>query len=103
MQRTLRGSRHVGDFLACRAIRVTPLTTKKSCPSYSGPLRIDGKREEGEPMARLGYLLPTRERIMEDRPRPRSLLALAERAEALGYRLRSGSAIRCWRGRATIR
>ena len=34
---------------------------------------------------RLGYLLPTRERIMAGQPEARSLLALAERAEALGY------------------
>ena len=36
-------------------------------------------------MAKLGYLLPTRERIMEGRPETASLLALAERAEALGF------------------
>jgi probable F420-dependent oxidoreductase len=34
---------------------------------------------------RIGYLLPTRERVMESRPEAASLLALAERAEALGY------------------
>jgi alkanesulfonate monooxygenase SsuD/methylene tetrahydromethanopterin reductase-like flavin-dependent oxidoreductase (luciferase family) len=34
---------------------------------------------------RIGYLLPTREHIMEGRPEAASLLALAERAEALGY------------------
>jgi probable F420-dependent oxidoreductase len=34
---------------------------------------------------RIGYLLPTRERVMEGRPEAASLLALAERAEALGY------------------
>lgn len=34
---------------------------------------------------KLGYLLPTREQIMEGRPEARPLLALAERAEALGY------------------
>ena len=34
---------------------------------------------------RIGYLLPTRERIMEGRPEAAPLLALAERAEALGY------------------
>src|SRR5258708_26265413 len=36
-------------------------------------------------MPRLGYLLPTRQRVMEGRPEAASLLALAERAEALGY------------------
>jgi alkanesulfonate monooxygenase SsuD/methylene tetrahydromethanopterin reductase-like flavin-dependent oxidoreductase (luciferase family) len=36
-------------------------------------------------MPRLGYLLPTRERIMEGRHETGSLLALAERAEALGF------------------
>jgi alkanesulfonate monooxygenase SsuD/methylene tetrahydromethanopterin reductase-like flavin-dependent oxidoreductase (luciferase family) len=36
-------------------------------------------------MPRLGYLLPTRERVMEDQPETASLLALAERAEALGF------------------
>jgi len=36
-------------------------------------------------MPRLGYLLPTRERIMEGRPETAPLLALAERAEALGF------------------
>ena len=36
-------------------------------------------------MTRLGYLLPTRERIMGGQPETASLLALAERAEALGF------------------
>jgi alkanesulfonate monooxygenase SsuD/methylene tetrahydromethanopterin reductase-like flavin-dependent oxidoreductase (luciferase family) len=35
--------------------------------------------------ARLGYLLPTREQIMEGRPQARPLIRLAEQAEALGY------------------
>ena len=34
---------------------------------------------------RIGYLLPTRESVMEDHPAAAPLLALAERAEALGY------------------
>jgi alkanesulfonate monooxygenase SsuD/methylene tetrahydromethanopterin reductase-like flavin-dependent oxidoreductase (luciferase family) len=34
---------------------------------------------------KLGYLLPTREQIMQGRPEAGPLLALAERAEALGY------------------
>src|SRR5688572_2449802 len=34
---------------------------------------------------RLGYLLPTRESIMEGRPEAEPLMKLAERAEALGY------------------
>ena len=34
---------------------------------------------------KLGYLLPTREHIMQGRPEAAPLLALAERAEALGY------------------
>jgi len=34
---------------------------------------------------KLGYLLPTRERVMEGRPETRSLLDLAARAEALGF------------------
>jgi len=34
---------------------------------------------------RIGYLLPTREAIMEGRPEAEPLLGLAERAEALGY------------------
>ena len=34
---------------------------------------------------RIGYLLPTREWIMEGRPETGSLLSLAERAEGLGY------------------
>jgi alkanesulfonate monooxygenase SsuD/methylene tetrahydromethanopterin reductase-like flavin-dependent oxidoreductase (luciferase family) len=36
-------------------------------------------------MAKLGYLLPTRENVMEGRPEAAPLLTLAERAEALGY------------------
>ncbi|SJZ51296.1 probable F420-dependent oxidoreductase, Rv2161c family [Enhydrobacter aerosaccus] len=36
-------------------------------------------------MLRLGYLLPTRERIMSGQHETGSLLALAERAEALGF------------------
>src|ERR1700730_12630571 len=39
---------------------------------------------EPEPM-RLGYLLPTREQIMEGRPDAASLLSLAERAASLGF------------------
>ena len=35
--------------------------------------------------ARIGYLLPTRESVMEGRPQAAPLLALAEKAEALGY------------------
>ena len=35
--------------------------------------------------ARIGYLLPTREQVMEGRPEVAPLLALAERAEGLGY------------------
>jgi alkanesulfonate monooxygenase SsuD/methylene tetrahydromethanopterin reductase-like flavin-dependent oxidoreductase (luciferase family) len=35
--------------------------------------------------AKLGYLLPTREQIMEGRPETAPLLALAERAAGLGY------------------
>lgn len=34
---------------------------------------------------RLGYLLPTREQVMEGRPEVAPMLALAERAEGLGY------------------
>jgi probable F420-dependent oxidoreductase len=34
---------------------------------------------------RIGYLLPTRERVMEGRPETASLLALAEKAEGLGF------------------
>ena len=34
---------------------------------------------------RIGYLLPTRESVMEGRPEAAPLLALAERAEKLGY------------------
>ena len=36
-------------------------------------------------MPRLGYLLPTRERVMEGRDETGSLLSLAERAEGLGF------------------
>src|SRR3954463_14678858 len=34
---------------------------------------------------RIGYLLPTRESVMEGRPQGEPLLALAQRAEKLGY------------------
>jgi alkanesulfonate monooxygenase SsuD/methylene tetrahydromethanopterin reductase-like flavin-dependent oxidoreductase (luciferase family) len=34
---------------------------------------------------RIGYLVPTRERVMEGRPETAPLIALAERAEDLGY------------------
>ena len=36
-------------------------------------------------MPKLGYLLPTRERVMEKHYETGSLLALAERAESLGF------------------
>jgi probable F420-dependent oxidoreductase len=35
--------------------------------------------------SRIGYLLPTREQVMEGRPEAAPLLALAERAEGLGF------------------
>ena len=35
--------------------------------------------------AQIGYLLPTREAIMEGRPEATPLLRLAEQAEELGY------------------
>ena len=34
---------------------------------------------------RIGYLLPTRESVMEGRPAAAPLIALAERAEGLGF------------------
>jgi hypothetical protein len=43
---------------------------------------------------KLGYLLPTREQIMEGRPEAGPLLALADRAEALGYESVWAGAIR---------
>ena len=45
--------------------------------------RATGERSPVKP--RIGYLLPTRERVMEGRPETAPLLALAARAEALGY------------------
>ena len=42
---------------------------------------------------RIGYLLPTREQVMQGRPEAAPLLALAERARASAM-IRSGSAIR---------
>src|SRR5438270_10537299 len=36
-------------------------------------------------MPQIGYLLPTRERVMGGRPETAPLLALAERAERLGF------------------
>ena len=36
---------------------------------------------------KIGYLLPTRERVMEGNPAGGALLQLGERAEALGYNL----------------
>ena len=39
---------------------------------------------------RLGYLLPTREQIMAGQPEATTLLALAERAESLGFELDLG-------------
>ena len=36
-------------------------------------------------MPKLGYLLPTRERVMEGQPETGPLLALAEKAEGLGF------------------
>ena len=36
-------------------------------------------------MVKIGYLLPTREQIMQGRPEARPLLALAEKAEGLGF------------------
>ena len=41
-------------------------------------------------MPKLGYLLPTRERTMEGRQETAPLLALAERAERLGFELDLG-------------
>jgi alkanesulfonate monooxygenase SsuD/methylene tetrahydromethanopterin reductase-like flavin-dependent oxidoreductase (luciferase family) len=48
---------------------------------------MSGILHEEVPMTaiKIGYLLPTREQIMEGRPEAAPLIALAERAEALGY------------------
>ena len=40
--------------------------------------------------SRIGYLLPTRERVMEGRPETGPLLDLAARAERLGFELGVG-------------
>jgi len=50
---------------------------------------------EGVMSLRIGYLLPTREQIMEGRPQAAPLLALAERAEGLAmeWRITLGSGL----------
>jgi probable F420-dependent oxidoreductase len=55
--------------------------------SVAAPPAIIARYLDGEfRMApRIGYLLPTRESIMEGHPQAAPLLALAERAEGLGY------------------
>ena len=52
---------------------------------------------------KLGYLLPTREQIMQGRPEAGPLLTLAERAPRRWAMPRSGSAIPCSPARATSR
>ena len=52
---------------------------------------------------RIGYLLPTREQIMEGRPDDRVRCWRWPRAPRRWATIRSGSATRCWRGRGTIR
>jgi alkanesulfonate monooxygenase SsuD/methylene tetrahydromethanopterin reductase-like flavin-dependent oxidoreductase (luciferase family) len=49
---------------------------------------------------KLGYLLPTREQIMDGRPEAAPLLSLAERAERLGYDSIWVGTL-CWRAPAT--
>src|ERR1700730_12567741 len=48
------------------------------------PPQSGGHSWESVMSLRIGYLLPTREQIMEGRPQTAPLLALAERAEGLG-------------------
>ena len=48
---------------------------------------------------RIGYLLPTRERIMAGQPQAAPLLELAERAERLGFDS-VWAVTRSWRARA---
>ena len=48
-------------------------------------VRPQPQRETRIMAVRIGYLLPTREQVMEGRPEAAPLLALAERAEGLGY------------------
>jgi hypothetical protein len=48
---------------------------------------------------RIGYLLPTRERVMAGQPQAASLLELAERAEHWAL-IPSGPVTRSWRDRA---
>ncbi|HVB18423.1 MAG TPA: LLM class flavin-dependent oxidoreductase, partial [Stellaceae bacterium] len=44
------------------------------------------QKPETLPMpVRIGYLLPTREQVMQGRPEAAPLLSLAERAEGLGF------------------
>src|SRR5277367_4363950 len=49
------------------------------------PLICSDAITEATMSPRIGYLLPTRERVMEGRPEAAALLALAERAEGLGF------------------
>ena len=46
---------------------------------------LGGTTERPGMAPKLGYLLPTREQIMEGKPDAASLLALATRAEAEGF------------------
>ena len=52
---------------------------------------------------RIGYLLPTRERVMEGRPEAAPLLALAERAEGARLRFDLGRRFDHSPGRGTSR
>src|SRR5579885_1751982 len=54
-------------------------------PSLSMPSAATLIVRRSEMSPRIGYLLPTREQVMEGRPAAAPLLALAERAEGLGY------------------
>ena len=95
------------DWLCRRATEGSGIPARPG-RRVGGDGEFPGKARRGRPQARdsaprIGYLLPTREQIMEGRPDAASAAGRWRRAPRRWATIRSGSAIRCWRGRGTIR
>src|SRR5438045_219792 len=83
--------RNVSPTLASRSWRAVRKNSRSSfAKTYRSGSRWYARAgfaesEEIVMTMRIGYLLPTREAVMEGRPEAEPLLALGERAETLGY------------------
>src|SRR5215471_1059584 len=80
----MRAAKNAGTRGGLRTFSIRWESRRQTCYN-SPPACCVGRRRASEMSPRIGYLLPTRERVMEGQPEAASLLALAERAVGMGF------------------